>query len=129
MYKTRLVTGLIKDGKRFLDALQRKPFPVVAALWRHIEEDDVWKLVVVSPLADSEGLQNAYLKVVEALDELGDSTELSVGDIIVVRPKSAEFTELQRSVERMRAGSHEHGQVLQDEELGDSYVYCWRPSK
>jgi hypothetical protein len=127
MYKAILVNKLVEDGARFLNALERHKFPVAGALWRHGVEDDVWKLVIVSPAADQEGPLRAYMKVMEVLNELGDSTQLSVGDINIVRPGSAEFRELQTSIEGpLRGGIYGPRRSLQDTVFGDSYIYRWQ---
>lgn len=127
MYKTILVNDLIQDGKRFLQALQAVGFPISAALWRHLDEIDVWKLIIVSPVAETEGPFGAYRRIVEVLNGLGNSTQLSVGDIVVVRPASAEFKELQRAVEGPPRGAiYGPGAPLQDTTVGDSYVYQWQ---
>jgi hypothetical protein len=49
MYKTVLVETDIEDGRRILKELERHISPIVAAFWFHFEEEDDWKLVVVSP--------------------------------------------------------------------------------
>jgi hypothetical protein len=131
MYKGILVDKLIEDGARFLKTLEQRKFPIIAALWQHVAEDvaedDVWKLVIVSPVADKEGPLRAYMRVMEVLNELGDSTQLSVGDINVIRPNSAEFRELQTAIEGpLRGGIYGPGPSLQDTVFGDSYIYRWQ---
>lgn len=125
MYKSILVDRLIEDGGRFLTALEREKFPITGALWRHIE-DDVWKVVIVSTAVD-EGPLRAYVKIMGVLNGLGDSTQLSVDDIVAVRRSSAEFLELQRAIEGpLRGGIHGPGLSLQDAVFGDSYIYRWQ---
>ena len=48
MYKTTMVATDIANGQRVVDELE-KIMQVAAALWLYLEEEDEWKLVIVSP--------------------------------------------------------------------------------
>jgi hypothetical protein len=127
VYKTVLVRDQIQDGRTFLRSIQEESFPVTAALWRYMEEHEAWKLVIVSPLADTEGLHEAYVRIVRVLRKLGDATQLTVGDILVVRPDSAQFRRLQSTIEMFPGGGvRGSGQALQDADFGDAYIYHWQ---
>jgi hypothetical protein len=69
MYKTALVNSDISDGKRVVEELERM-MPITAAFWFYREEDDEWKLVIVTPEIASKGPINLYSKVAVLLNDL-----------------------------------------------------------
>jgi hypothetical protein len=69
MYKTPLVATNISDGQRVVDELE-KIMQVTAALWVYLEEEDEWKLVIVTPDVSEEGPFNLYTRIAELLNEL-----------------------------------------------------------
>ena len=63
MYKKILVSELIDEGQRLLEALRRQRFPVVAALWSYIPESLEWRLILVTPTVEHTGPMAAYTRV------------------------------------------------------------------
>jgi hypothetical protein len=62
MYKTALVKADIEDGRRVIDEIE-KIIPITAAFWFYREEDDEWKLMVVSPDVEARGPINLYTRI------------------------------------------------------------------
>lgn len=85
------------DGKRLLEELDKRSFPVVAALWRKLPEYDDERLVIVTPEADNGNLR-AYMSIQEVLRALPD-TVLRLSDILALGAHSRRFQELRREVE------------------------------
>jgi hypothetical protein len=130
MYKTVLVDKSIADGERVVRKLEQKGFPSSAALWRYLDEDMLWRLVIVSPVVAQEGPIRTYMKVSEAVDELGDSVQFGLSDISVMSPQRSQFRDLRRTLES--AGLHRITAARQPRPLGgvnfgDFYVYRWNP--
>lgn len=68
MYKTVLVDTDIEDGRRVVAELE-KQLRVTAAFWFH-EEEDEWKLVVVSPEVSEKGTTSLYRTIAVLLNDL-----------------------------------------------------------
>jgi hypothetical protein len=60
MYKTALVDAYIKGGRRVLDELEKSGLKIKAAFWSHGDDEDDWKLVVVSPEVAEKGSTHVY---------------------------------------------------------------------
>jgi hypothetical protein len=58
-----LVEDLIDDGQKLIEYLPRNGFTVATALWLKASENDRWYFYLVSPLADTEGLPQAYRRL------------------------------------------------------------------
>ena len=60
MDTTTLVDGLIEDGSRIVEQLPQDGFEVTAAFWLKAAEDEQWYYYIVSPVAESERMRDAY---------------------------------------------------------------------
>jgi len=80
MYKRILVSDLLAEGQRLLEALARNRFPMVAALWSYFPESMEWRLVIVSPVVDRIGPLRAYRRIQRVLATTKPSL-LTVTDI------------------------------------------------
>jgi hypothetical protein len=69
MYKTILVTADIEDGRRILGELEKRHLPMTAAFWFHEDEED-WKLIVVSPDVEEKGTNSLYTMILGMLKDL-----------------------------------------------------------
>ena len=67
MYKTTLVEADIEDGERVVSALEKSGLKVIAAFWSPSEEQDNWKLVVVSPDVAEKGPTQVYKQAFASL--------------------------------------------------------------
>src|SRR5690348_2346942 len=74
MYKTVLVNADIEDGRRFLESLEGS-LQIIAAFWFHFEDEEQWKLVVVSPDVSDKGPRQLYTMVSMLLSNLANHPE------------------------------------------------------
>ena len=63
MDKSTLVTEQIEAGSELIQQLAHGGFDVTAAFWFKGTEDNRWYFYVVSPIVDSEGLNQAYTRL------------------------------------------------------------------
>jgi hypothetical protein len=80
-----LVTAVLEDGRRLIQALDQRKFPVNAALW-YLHEGG-WRLIIASSLVDSDGPREAYRKINEVLQ--AENIHLNLSDIAVVESNDA----------------------------------------
>jgi hypothetical protein len=123
MYKTALVEPLIDDGRKLLAQLDVEHFPITAGLWYYWPERATWKLVIVSPVADTRGPHYGYTRIQRALGN-AETASLELDDIMLVGKKDPAFIELKIAVgtpwpEEME----DRARHLRPTE--DSYVYRW----
>jgi len=127
MYKTALVEQQIDDGRKLLEQLDALPFPgrfpVPAALWYYWPEAARWRLVIVSPIADTKGPHYGYTRIQEALGK-AKTTSLSLDDITLVGRRDPAFIELKIAVGTPWPESLE-GRARPVRPFEDSYVYRW----
>jgi len=123
MYKTVLVDQQIEDGQKLLDQLDARRFPVSAALWYYLPETTRWRLVIVSPIADTRGPIDGYTRIQRALGET-EPTSLSLDDIALVGRQDPEFSDLRTALgtPRPRSLGGRGGPAHRFEE---PYVYRW----
>ncbi|HYL34890.1 MAG TPA: hypothetical protein VEV17_03135 [Bryobacteraceae bacterium] len=119
MYKTVLVSTDIEDGRRILTRLE-KLLQVTAAFWFHFDEEDQWKLVIVSPDVSDKGPRNLYTTVSMLLYELANDPvaplQFPLDRIMLVSPYSLLYKMVkQRSGPRI-------GPVREGLSL-DAYIY------
>jgi hypothetical protein len=90
MYKTILVDSDIEDGRRVLQGVE-KLLKVTAAFWFHSEEEDRWKLVIVSPDLEEQGPIRLYTMVRTMLSDLANgptSVKFPFNQIMLTSPNS-----------------------------------------
>jgi hypothetical protein len=75
MYKTILVAADIEDGRRILEELEKRQLRIAAAFWFHYEDEDDWKLVVVSPDVSDKGPKSLYTMVSMLLYDLANDPD------------------------------------------------------
>jgi hypothetical protein len=132
MHKAILVNRSLEDGEKLIEALDESDFPIVAAFWQHLDEDRLWRLVIVSPLVDAEGPLRTYMHITNALNKLGDSVQFGISDISVIGPSWWEFRDMRRSVESAGVGRiGTSGEPLKSQGVvfEDYYIYRWNPSQ
>lgn len=121
MLKTPLVEDFKEDGAQLLDVLQKKHFPVTAALWFYLADEDVWRLIIISPVVDKDGPLRTYMRITEFLNKLEPHVRVEINNISVMSPKWQQFRDIRRTVEDMlRLGID-----LRDSTFGEAYVYVW----
>lgn len=87
MVKNILVTESLSDpmiraGAKLIERLDLEKSQVKSAFWLYISDEKVWKLMVASPLVDSEGPRKFYKRIVAANESAEiDEDIISLNDI------------------------------------------------
>lgn len=76
-----LTADTIKYGARLVRWLERQGLHVSNASWCRIPESGCWKLVIESPLVDTQGPIAGYKLVQRGIASSGRSTPLSLTDV------------------------------------------------
>lgn len=123
MYKTLLVDQQVDDGRRLLEELDARRFPVSAALWYCDPDTGIWSLVIVSPVADAQGPFQGYTRIQRALGAI-ETTGLSLDDIRLMGKEDPEFRELKRALGPPWPKSTSE-RKRPPRPFEDEYVYRW----
>jgi len=123
MYKTLLVEQEIEDGKKLIEQLEARRFPVSAALWYYFPEKNRWRLVIVSPVADSQGPLKGYGRIQKALGEM-EPINLSLDDIRLMGKEDPEYRDLKQALGPPRPKSS-GDRKRPPRPFEDEYVYRW----
>jgi len=119
MYKTILVAQDIEDGRRILEELEKRHLPMTAAFWFHEDEED-WKLVVVSPDVEEKGTNALYTMIAAMLKSLATDPERPL-QFPLKRIKLASLNGLLHQTVRRHSGLI-YGPVREGYAM-DSYIY------
>lgn len=119
MYKTILVATDIEEGRRILEELEKLHLPMTAAFWFHEDEED-WKLVVVSPDVEEKGPKSLYTTIALRLRDLSmdrdKPLQFPLDRIRLVSPQSLLYKSV-RDHSGLRFGRVREGHAR------DAYIY------
>ncbi len=119
MYKTILIATDIEDGRRILKGLEERGLQTTAAFWFH-EDDEDWKLVVVTPKVEEKGRTALYEMLGVMLKNLSLDPEaplqFSLDQIKLVSPHSLLYKQVKQYAGPV-GGPVREGPAL------DSYIY------
>jgi hypothetical protein len=91
MHKTILVETDIADGFRVVEELERI-LHITAAFWLYVEEEDEWKLIIVSPDVATKGPISLYTEIDALLNKLSvdphKPIQMPLGTINLVSPNT-----------------------------------------
>jgi hypothetical protein len=122
MYKTILVATDIEDGRRILKELEERGLQTTAAFWFHEDEDD-WKLVVVTPEVEEKGRTALYEMLAVMLKDLSldpkAPLQFSLDQIKLVSPHSLIY-------KRVKQYAGPVGGPVREGPALDSYIYKMR---
>lgn len=77
-----LTDSMMKAGAKLIERLDANNSEVKSAFWLFYSEEKMWKLIVASPLVDTEGPRNYYKRIVEANTVASKEEEIvSLNDI------------------------------------------------
>jgi hypothetical protein len=120
MYKTILVETDLEQGRRIVEELGKRQVRITAAFWYHYEDEDDWKLVVVSPDFEDQGPRALYTMISQMLSELSSdpkrALQFPLDRIMLVSPYSLLY-KMVRDYSGLRYGPVREGPAL------DSYIY------
>jgi hypothetical protein len=124
-----LVDRDIDEGRRLIQALDQAGFPLVAALWRFLALEGVWRRLIASPKVREAGPRAAYAAIQDVLRQ--SPIGLPLHRISAVGPDEPMVTEL-----RIFAGTDPAPFIgstyLQKAVIGDTYVegaYIYRAQR
>jgi hypothetical protein len=112
MYKTTLVESDIADGQRVVDEAE-KLLRVAAALWLYLEEEDEWKLVIVSPDVPEKGPFRLYTSLAAMLNNLSSDSQkpiqMPLARVTLLSPASLLYERVKRYSELFDAHVYKMG--------------------
>ncbi len=77
-----LTDSMVKVGALLIERLDSKNSEIKSAFWFYFPEEKTWKLMIASPLVNSEGPRDYYKRVVAANDLASETEEIvSLNDI------------------------------------------------
>jgi len=80
----RLSNSMMNAGAKLIERLDRKNADIKSSFWMCFPEEKIWKLMIASPLVDSEGPREYYKKIVTANEHAEESEGvISLHDIEV----------------------------------------------
>jgi len=92
MVKEILVGEFVENGRRLIEAIDQAGFPVIAAFWRFLPEEEEWRLFIASPKVNELGPLAAYATIQETL--VKHQIDLPLHRISVVSPEEPFAAEL-----------------------------------
>lgn len=121
MYQTILVENDVESGRRILEKVEVGGWlQITAAFWFHFEDEDQWKLVVVSPDVAEKGPKVLYTLLSMVLHDLASDPkaplEFPLDRIMLVSPYSLLY-KMVRQRTGLRVGPAREGLTL------DAYIY------
>lgn len=76
-----LTDSMMKAGAKLIERLDSKRSEIKSAFWLYFSEEKTWKMIIASPLVDSEGPREYYKRVVSANSEATDEEVISLNDV------------------------------------------------
>ena len=98
MDTSTLVENRIDDGRRLINLLVGKGFPLTAVAWVETSEENTWFLYIASEMVDQKGAAEAYREVYGVLRTIS-GTSISTSDVKLVRgtsPITRDILEIQK---------------------------------
>jgi hypothetical protein len=83
MDTSTLVENRIDDGRKLINLLTQKGFPLTAVFWVETSEEGDWLLYIASPVVDQKGTAAAYRDVYAVLTTIS-GTSISVSDVKLI---------------------------------------------
>jgi len=95
--KKQLVSMKVSEGGRLLQALDSSEYPVNSALW-FLSEDEEWRLILATPLVDSEGPRSAYENLQRFLSTSSPDYDITLEEVSLLSPRHALFEVFRRAI-------------------------------
>jgi len=77
-----LTDSMMQAGAKLIERLDANDSRIKSAFWLYYSEEKTWKLIIASPLVDSDGPRNYYKRIVEANSEASEQEEIiSLNDV------------------------------------------------
>ena len=119
-----LVKELIDDGRRLLEALDAKRFPIDAAFWVHHEDSNRWRLAIVSPVANK-GSFKAIERIQPILRAMDPPVSFMLEDTWAMSKSSDVFKRVVWETSGLDRRSPPKGRIRESNGYSDAYIYRW----
>ena len=110
-----------ENGWQLLEWMKEKNLRVSSMYWFFDADWTAWRLMIATPLVDSEGTSYVYRKIVSFVEEnFTDEDDLFMDQIYISSPETIEVREMMRK----------YGNIPPDRRIirriseGDPYIYC-----
>jgi hypothetical protein len=125
MDKPTLVDSDMKAGEELLNKLDEVKFDIKAALWFYMQDSEEWRLILASPVVDTDGRKKAYETVQVQLQELNGRFDLSLRNISLVSPGDKLIKLLKTAIKTGKKISHIRftRNVINNVFIEDAYIY------
>lgn len=115
-------------GRRLLQELDKRHFPIDAALWLYRPEEDDWRLVIATPLVDEFGPSEGYRRLQRVVQKMS-GTRLSLSNVALVSPEDPLIVLLRSAIS---TGPGIHGVRFSRNSINgvfveDAYIYRLLP--
>lgn len=92
-----LTDSMMKGGAKLIERLDAKNSEIKSSFWLYLSEEKTWKMIIASPLVDSEGPREYYKRVVEANAVASDQEEVIPLNDVGVTNTSNQIVQLLKS--------------------------------
>jgi hypothetical protein len=86
MATATLVSEEIKEGQRFIEALNSAGLSTDSALWIYSSDSETWRLMLTSPLCDSDGSLEAYKQILSVFRDVKPELRIDWTTLVAVSP-------------------------------------------
>jgi len=86
MATATLVSEEIKEGQRFIEALNSAGLSIDSALWIYSSDSETWRLMLTSPLCDSHGSLEAYKQILSVFRDVKPELKIDWTTLVAVSP-------------------------------------------
>jgi hypothetical protein len=76
-----------EDGRRLIEALDKSKFNLKGALWFYFSDSSEWRLLLVSPLVDTEGPSSCYRVIQSVIEDMPQDFGIALERISVLSPR------------------------------------------
>jgi len=131
MAKDILVTeslsdSMIQSGIKLIERLDAVNTNIKSSFWFYVSEEKIWKLIIASPLVDTEGPREYYKKIVE-VNSLAEELEetISLHDISVTNTSNQIVQLLKSAINTGKeiAGIRFSKNTINGMFIEDTYIY------
>ena len=124
MYRKVLVEAEIQSGERLLEQLDLAKVPVTAAFWLYAEDAAEWRLVIVSPMVETQGPKQFYALLGIMLMKVSEtSIPLSLERIFLLGPHDVRYQQIRLAALGEGAGLAVAGRPGRSVSGEDTYFY------
>ncbi len=124
LVKEALTDEMIKAGASVVESLDRRKFPVDAALWFYLSNQNQWRLLLATPEVHLEGPRKTYKRVLQTLRNAAVHG-VSLEDVAVVDTRDP-LVQLFRAAirtDRSVGGIRFSRNTINGQFIEDAYIY------